>query len=83
MLTKRRKAERQGEDISSPLRSSVVVEFPHGRQRSLPPTLRAAEPDENVPGSGWRRVLLLIALAVIVAIVLAGELSRLPLFRGD
>ena len=83
MLTKRRKVERQGEDIPPPLQSSVVVEFPRGRQRPLPPTLRAAEPEEDVPGSGWRRVLLLIALAVVVAIVLAGELSRLPLFRGD
>jgi len=83
MLTKRRKAERQGKDISPPLQSSVVVEFPRGRQRPLPPTVRAAEPDENVHGSGWRRVLLFIALAAVVAIVLAGELSRLPLFRGD
>jgi hypothetical protein len=49
----------------------------------MPPTLRAPALEEATAGSGWRRVLLLIAFAIVVAIVLAGELSRLPLFHSD
>jgi hypothetical protein len=49
----------------------------------MPPTLRAAPLEEAMAESLWRRVLLFIALAIVVAIVLAGELSRLPLFHSD
>jgi hypothetical protein len=49
----------------------------------MPPTLRVPALEEPTAGSGWRRVLLFIALAIIVALVLADELSRLPLFHSD
>jgi hypothetical protein len=49
----------------------------------MPPTLRPAPLEEPTPGSGLRRVLLFIALAIVVALVLADELSRLPLFHSD
>lgn len=72
MLMRRKKAERQGAATPPPFR--VSVQYP--RRRQMPPTLRAAEPDENIPGSGWRRVVLLVALVAVVTIVLVSELSR-------
>jgi hypothetical protein len=62
---------------------SEVVRFPREGRRQMPPTLRAAPLEEAMAESLWRRVLLFIALAIVVAIVLAGELSRLPLFHSD
>jgi hypothetical protein len=82
MLRKQANQPETREGGSSPI-FSEVARFPRERRRQMPPTLRPAPLEEPTAGSGLRRVLLFIGLAIVVALVVASELSRLPLFHGD